>query len=197
MLLCNVLLLLLLGTRWRVRRVHYNPSCPSKRKKKSSWSLSPHQPGNPKPGVGSQRGIRGEEQCGSLCKRGRENKPFPLERYHVQAPSEKTTQGRSEPCLLCTVRRRRRRRERRSASGWPHTCAQLNIHSIVRQGEVICDVPHQAFAESNTLSNNDPWSETKSAKSLLLSWDNMATWTALQAEHHSVRLTDWLEGVVH
>lgn len=114
MLLCT---LFTLGTRWKGRRTNYNPGCPSKMKKKSSWSPSPHRPGNLKPGVGSQRGIQGEEQCGSLCKRGRENKPFPLERDHVQAPSEKTTQGRSEPFLQCTR---------------PHTRAQLNMYSIVR-----------------------------------------------------------------
>lgn len=167
-----------------------------KMKKKSSWSPSSHQPGNPKPGVGSQRGIQGEEQCGSLCKRGRENKPFPLERDHVRAPSEKTTQGRSEPFLLCTARRRRR--------GGAHLDGHTLVHNwtctALSGGEKIWDVAHQAFAESNTLSSNSNtlWSKTKSTTVfcvLRLSWDNMAIWSGFQAAYRpSTTLEGWRTG---
>lgn len=142
----------------------------------------------------------GERNNVALCASGAgKTNRFPWKeivfRLHLRRPHK------ADQSHVCCVRwgGRGGGAERRSASGWPHTCEQLNIHSIVRQGEVICDVPHQAFAESNTLSNYNPWSETKSATVLcvlLLSWDNMAR-TALQAEHHSVRLTDWLQGVVH
>lgn len=179
MLLCT---LFTLGTRWKGRRANYNPGCPSKMKKKSSWSPSPHWPGNLKPGVGSQRGIQGEEQCGSLCKRGRENKPFPLERDHVQAPSEKTTQGRSEPFLHCTR---------------PHTRAQLNMHSIVKMegwSEMLYTkhLPKATHYPVIVILFGPRQKSTTVFCVLCLSWDSMAICSGFQAVcRPSATLAGW------
>lgn len=106
-----------------------------KKKKWSLWILSSNRPGNPKPGVGSQRGIWGEEQCGSLCRsRAEKTNRFPWKeimfRLHLRRPHK------ADQSTVCCVEQQE---EERVWCSHTNLCTHKRLRAMLDRDEDLSD----------------------------------------------------------